>query len=151
MIKSIRYLLLITVILQACSNTKYLTGNQKLYVGGKVNIVNKDLKKADRKALTDELTGLLRPKPNFSILGLRPKLYLYNITRTTKKKGIKHYLNSKGEAPVLVSAVDLDKNSKIIINRLQNEGYFQADATGDTVSKNKKARYFFDERQSGIV
>ncbi|WP_419801074.1 BamA/TamA family outer membrane protein [Mucilaginibacter sp.] len=139
MIKSIRYLLLITVFLDACSNTKYLTGNQKLYVGGKVDIKNKDLKKSDRKALTDELTGLLRPKPNASILGLRPKLYLYNITRTTKKKGIKHYLNSKGEAPVLVSAVDLDKNSKILINRLQNEGYFQADVTGDTVSKNKKA------------
>ncbi len=139
MIKSIRYLLLITIILQACSNTKYLTGDQKLYVGGKVNIINKDLKKADRKALTDELTGLLRPKPNASILGLRPKLYLYNITKTTKKKGIKHYLHSKGEAPVLASAVDLDKNSKIIINRLQNKGYFQADASGDTVSKNKKA------------
>ncbi|MGI4728272.1 MAG: BamA/TamA family outer membrane protein [Janthinobacterium lividum] len=139
MIKSIKYLLLITVLLDACSNTKYLTGNQKLYVGGKVNIKNKDLKKNDRSALTSELTGLLRPKPNASILGLRPKLYLYNITRTTKKKGIKHYLNTKyGEAPVLVSTVNLDKNSKILINRLQNEGYFQADVTGDTVSKNKK-------------
>ncbi|MGI4750018.1 MAG: BamA/TamA family outer membrane protein [Janthinobacterium lividum] len=139
MIKPIRYLLLITVILQACSNTKYLTGDQKLYVGGKVNIKDKDLKKNDRSALTSELTGLLRPKPNSSILGLRPKLYLYNITKTTKKKGIKHYLHSKGEAPVLVSAVDVDKNSKILINRLQNEGYFQADVTGDTVSKDKKA------------
>jgi len=139
MIKSIRYLLFLTIFLQACSNTKYLTGNQKLYVGGKVNIINKGLKKSDRKGLTDELTGLLRPKPNSTILGLRPKLYLYNITRTTKKKGLKHYLNSKGEAPVLVSAVDLDKNSKILVNRLQNEGYFQADVTGDTVSKNKKA------------
>ncbi len=138
MIKSIRYLLFLTIFLQACSNTKYLTGNQKLYVGGKVNIINKGLKKSDRKGLTDELTGLLRPKPNSTILGLRPKLYLYNITRTTKKKGLKHYLNSKGEAPVLVSAVDLDKNSKILVNRLQNEGYFQADVTGDTVSKNKK-------------
>ena len=140
MIKSIRYLLLITVILQACSNTKYLTGNQKLYVGGKINIINKDLKKTDKTALSGELAGLLRPKPNSSILGLRPKLYLYNITRTTKTKGIKHYLNTKyGEAPVLVSAVDLDKNSKILINRLQNEGYFQADVTGDTISKNKRA------------
>lgn len=139
MIKSIRYLLLITAIFQACSNTKYLTGNQKLYIGGKVNIVNKDLKKNDKSALSSQLAGLLRPKPNASILGLRPKLYLYNITRTTKKKGIKHYLHAKGEAPVLVSAVDLDKNSKILLSRLQDQGYFQADVTGDTVSKNKKA------------
>ncbi|RYE31395.1 MAG: hypothetical protein EOP42_10655 [Sphingobacteriaceae bacterium] len=139
MIKAIRYLLLITVILQACSNTKYLTGNQKLYVGGKINIINKDLKKNDKSALESELAGLLRPKPNASILGLRPKLYLYNITRTTKRKGIKHYLHSKGEAPVLVSAVDLDKNSNILVNRLQNKGYFQAAVTGDTVNKNKKS------------
>ncbi len=139
MIKSIRYLLFIAIFLSACSNTKYLTGGQKLYVGGKINIKDKDLKKNDRVALTSELTGLLRPKPNSSFLGLRPKLYLYNITKTTKKKGLKHYLHSKGEAPVLISAVDLDKNSKIIVNRLQNEGYFQAQATGDTVSKDKKA------------
>ncbi len=139
MIKPLRYLLLITVFLNACSNTKYLTGEQKLYVGGKVNIINKDIKKNDRKALNTELTGLLRPKPNTTILGLRPKLYIYNITKTTKKKGLKHYFNTKfGEPPVLVSAVDLDNNSKILVNRLQNEGYFQAQVTGDTVTKSKK-------------
>lgn len=139
MIKTFIHLLFITFFLAACSNTKYLTGQQKLYVGGKVNIVNKDIKKADRKALTSELTGLLRPKPNSTILGLRPKLYIYNITRTTKKKGLKHYLNTHfGEPPVLASAVDLTKNSNILINRLQNEGYFQAQVTGDTVSKGKK-------------
>lgn len=139
MTKKLIYLLFVPVFLSACSNTKYLTGNQKLYIGGKVNIVDKDLKKNDKKALTSELTSLLRPKPNFSILGLRPTLYLYNITKTTKKKGIKHYLHSKGQAPVLLSSVDLDLNIKIIVNRLQDEGYFQAQATGDTVSKNKKA------------
>lgn len=139
MTKSIRYLLFITVFLNACSNTKYLTGGQKLYVGGKVNIVNKEIKKNERTALSSELTGLLRPKPNATILGLRPKLYIYNITKTTKKKGLKHYLHTKiGEPPVLASAVDLDKNSKILQNRLQNEGYFQAQVSGDTVTKSKK-------------
>ena len=139
MTKPLIYLLFISIILSACSNTKYLTGAQKLYVGGKVNITNKDLKKNDKKALADELTGLLRPKPNSTILGLRPKLYIYNITRTTKKKGLKHYLNTKfGEPPVLASAVDLNKNTNIIVNRLQNEGYFQAQAIGDTISKAKK-------------
>ncbi len=138
MTKPIRYLLFITVFLDACSNTKYLTGGQTLYVGGKVNIVNKEIKKNDRTALSSELAGLLRPKPNATILGLRPKLYLYNITKTTKKKGLKHYLHSKGEPPVLASAVDLDKNSKILQNRLQNEGYFQAQVSGDTITKSKK-------------
>ncbi len=139
MTKKLIYLLFVSIFLSACSNTKYLTGGQKLYIGGKIIIKDKDLKKNERAALTTELTGLLRPKPNFSFLGLRPTLYLYNITKTTKKKGIKRALHSKGQAPVLLSAVDLDLNTKIIINQLQNEGYFQAQATGDTVSKNKKA------------
>ncbi len=139
MIKSIRYLLLVTVFLNACSNTKYLTNGQTLYVGGKVNIVNKDIKKNDKKALSSELTGLLRPKPNAAILGLRYKLYIYNITKTTKKKGIKHYLNTHfGEPPVLASAVDLTKNSSILVNTLQNKGYFQAQVSGDTITKSKK-------------
>jgi outer membrane protein insertion porin family len=139
MTKRLIYLLLITVFLNACSNTKYLTNVQRLYVGGKVNIVNKDIKKNDKKALSSQLVGLLRPKPNATILGLRPKLYIYNITRTTKKKGIKHYLHTKfGEPPVLASAVDLVKNSSILQNTLQNQGYFQAQVTGDTITKNKK-------------
>ncbi|RYE29807.1 MAG: hypothetical protein EOP42_13565 [Sphingobacteriaceae bacterium] len=138
MLKLIRYLLLLTVFLNACSNTKYLANGQRLYVGGKVNVVNKDIKKNDKKALSASLASLLRPKPNASILGLRPKLYLYNITKTTKKKGIKHYLNAKGEPPVLASAVDLVKNSSILQNTLANQGYFQAQVTGDTITKGKK-------------
>ena len=139
MTKSIRYLLIIAVFLNACSNTKYLTGNQKLYVGGKVNIVNKNLSKNEKKDLSSELGALLRPKPNSTILGLRPKLYIYNITKTSKKKGLKHYLNTKfGEAPVLASSVDLDHNSKIVQSSLQNKGYFLAEVAGDTVSKAKK-------------
>ena len=33
----------------------------------------------ERKALEKELEGLLRPKPNKQILGLRPKLLIYNL------------------------------------------------------------------------
>ncbi len=45
-----------------------------------------------------------------------------------------------GEPPVLVSSVDLDKNSAILQNRLQNEGYFVAQVSGDTVSKKQLAK-----------
>ncbi|MDB5110785.1 MAG: BamA/TamA family outer membrane protein [Mucilaginibacter sp.] len=91
--------------------------------------------------MTSELEGLLRPKPNSSILGLRYKLYIYEKTKTTKKKGLKHYLNTHlGEPPVLASSVDLTKNSAILQNRLQNEGYFMAQVNGDTISKNRTAK-----------
>src|SRR5579875_1708526 len=96
---SIYYLLLIVFILNACSNTKYLPKGQKLYTGGQVKIVDNTIKKSDAKALRSELQGLLRPAPNSSILGLRWKLYIYNKTKTNKKKGLKHWLNTKFGEP----------------------------------------------------
>jgi outer membrane protein insertion porin family len=140
MIKHLRYILILTVLLNACSNTKYLAPGQKLYTGGEVKIKNKDIKKSDAKALSDELQALLRPLPNGSLLGLRFKLYLYNITKTNRTKGLKHWLNKFGEPPVLVSAVDMEKNSSILQNRLQNLSYFQSQVSGDTVSKGKTAK-----------
>ncbi len=138
----LRYLfILIAVFISACSTTKYLAPGQKLYTGGQVKIDDKNIKKSDAKALSTELETLLRPQPNGSILGLRVKLYIYDKTRTNKKRGLKHYLNTHlGEPPVLVSAIDLEKNSSILQNRLQNEGYFLAQVSGDTVGKKKTAK-----------
>ncbi len=144
MSKHFRYILILTVLLNACSNTKYLASGQKLYTGGEVKIQDKDIKKSDAKALSEELQPLLRPKPNGAILGLRVKLWIYNKTRTKKTKGLAHWLNTKfGEPPVLISAVDMEKNSSILQNRLQNESYFQAQVNGDTVTTKKTAKVVY--------
>jgi outer membrane protein insertion porin family len=145
MIKNLRYLLIFALALHACSNTKYLPKNQKLYTGAKVDIIaDTNTTKNERTVLTDDLKSLVRPKPNSSILGLRIKLWIYNKTRTTKTKGIKHWINTKfGEPPVLVSTIDLEKNSTILQNRLQNVSYFQAGVSGDTVSKGQTAKAVF--------
>src|ERR1700712_4014699 len=110
-----RYLfILIALFLSACSTTKFLDPGQKLYTGGEVKIDDKDISKSDSKALKGELEGLLRPKPNGKILGLRYKLWIYEKTKTKKVRGLRHYLNTHlGEPPVLVSSVDLVKNSTI--------------------------------------
>lgn len=133
--------IVIALFVSACSTTKYLAPGQKLYTGAEVKITDKNVKKSEAKAISADLKGLLRPLPNSSILGLRYKLYIYEKTKTNKKKGLKHYLNTHlGEPPVLVSSVDLVKNSTILQNKLQNEGYFLAQVSGDTVSKNKTAK-----------
>ena len=80
-----RYLLIfIALFISACSTTKFLDPGQKLYTGGEVKILDKDVKKSDAKALKSELEALLRPKPNSSILGLRYKLWIYEKTKTKK-------------------------------------------------------------------
>src|SRR6202012_2357915 len=141
MIKRYYIFIFLAVFISACSTTKYLAPGQKLYTGGEIKIQNKDLKKSDAKAISAEMQGLLRPLPNAKILGLRYKLWIYDKTKTNKKRGLKHYLNTHlGEPPVLASSVDLVKNATILQNRLQNEGYFVAQVSGDTVAKNRTAK-----------
>ena len=134
-------LLLVIIFISACSTTKYLAPGQKLYTGGEIKITDKNTTKSEAKAMNTELQALLRPLPNGKILGLRVKLWLYDKTRTNKKTGLRHYLNTHfGEPPVLVSSVDVAKNGSILQTRLQNESYFLAQVSGDTVGKNKTAK-----------
>lgn len=128
-------------LISACSNTKFLKEDEKLYVGANLDIIGDSLSKKEKKSLKSELESKLIPKPNSSFLGLRPQLYIYNITSEPKKdKGIRYWLKYKiGEAPVLLNQVDTKFNNKILTNYSSNIGYFNAKATDDTIVKNKKA------------
>lgn len=132
----------------SCSNTKYLKEGEMLYTGAEVKIENDSLSKKSKKALKSELEDNLTLKPNSSFLGLRPKLFFYNIAKEPKKeKGFNYWLKYKiGEKPVLLSDVDREFNKDIIVNYSENKGYFNATATYDTVSKNKKAQVIYTLR-----
>ena len=132
----------------SCSNTKYLKEGEMLYTGAEVKIENDSLSKKSKKALKSELEDNLTPKPNSSFLGLRPKLFFYNIAKEPKEeKGFNYWLKYKiGEKPVLLSDVDREFNKDIIVNYSENKGYFNAKATYDTVSKNKKAQVIYTLR-----
>ncbi|MGK6344079.1 BamA/TamA family outer membrane protein [Chryseobacterium sp. DT-3] len=132
----------------SCSNTKFLKEGQMLYVGGEVKIENDTISKKEKNELQSALEENLVPKPNSTILGLRPRLYFYNIAKEPKKdKGFNYWLKYKaGEKPVLLGDVDREFNRKIIENYSENKGYFNARATYDTVSKNKKAKVIYTVR-----
>ncbi|MFH6994758.1 BamA/TamA family outer membrane protein [Flavobacterium sp. FlaQc-48] len=123
-----------------CSNTKYLPEGDLLYTGGSVTVKDSIIKKKERKALEKELEDLLRPKPNKQIVGLRPKLWIYNIAgEPKKKKGIRYWLRNKvGEPPVLFSKVDLDYNASVLRNFTENRGYFKTRVSADSTAKNKR-------------
>lgn len=132
----------------SCSNTKFLKEGQMLYTGGEVKIENDTISKKEKNELQAALEENLVPKPNSTILGLRPKLYFYNIAKEPKKdKGFNYWLKYKvGQKPVLLGDVDREFNKKIIENYSENKGYFNAKATYDTVSKNKKAQVIYTLR-----
>ena len=124
-----------------CSNTKYLPEGDLLYTGSSVTVKDSVLKKKDRKTLEEECEKLLVPKPNKKILGLRAKLWVYNMAGQPKKaKGIRYWLRTKvGEAPVLFSKVDLDYNVAVLRNFTENRGYFKTRVSADSTAKNKRA------------
>ncbi len=137
--------IVLLLFLSSCSNVKFLKEGQMLYTGAKVEVVGDTLTKKERTELQNAIEAQLVPKPNSSFLGLRPKLYFYNITDEPKKnKGFKYWLKYKmGEKPVLLSDVDQEFNKKIIVNHSQNKGYFNATSKSDTVSKNRKAEVLY--------
>lgn len=125
----------------SCAGTGGLKKGEKLYTGAKIDIVGDSLTKAQKSALKDAYTANLTPKPNASILGMRPKVFFYNLAGDVKKeKGFRYWLKNKvGQKPVLISDVDMEFNKKIIVNYSENKGYFNATAKSDTIAKSKTA------------
>ena len=115
----------------ACHESRHLAAGQTLYTANVVKIQSSvPLSHRRTKELKVDLNQLLRPNLNSKILGIRFKLWIYNIAGTPKKKkGFKHWLKYKvGEAPVLATPKVIEKNREILQNHLENKGYF-----GDTV------------------
>ncbi len=133
----------IAMSLFSCSGTGYLREGQNLYTGGSVKIESKTISKNDKKELLTALESNLTPKPNPSILGMRPKLFFYNITKEPKTdKGFRYWMKYKlGQKPVLLGDVDREFNKDIIENYSENKGYFNAKATV-LLLKVKKHRLF---------
>ncbi len=124
-----------------CSNTKYLPAGETLYTGAKVKVATTGKTNKKASTLASDLGSLTRPLPNKSILGLRVKLWIYNIAGHPKKPtSLRGKLKYKiGEPPVLLSDVNLDRNAKILEANVQNQGFFQAATTADTLVKKRSA------------
>ncbi|MCB2378499.1 outer membrane protein assembly factor [Hymenobacter sp. BT635] len=111
------------LLASGCSGTKYIPEGARLYTGSTVKIKS-EVAVPNEAVLQTELEGVITPKPNASILGLRPKLYFWHLGEG-KTKGLGKWLANKyGERPVLISEVDTQKVKRLMVNRLNNNGYF---------------------------
>ena len=78
--------------ISSCSNTRFLKEGEMLYTGSKLTIKGDSLSKTDKAELKDNLEKNIIPKPNSSFFGLRPRLYIYNITSEPKKQKLVYWL-----------------------------------------------------------
>lgn len=128
----------------SCNNTKYLPANESLYTGAEIKVEAPELNKKKRKLIKAQLAPLTRPKPNASILGLRPKLWFYNIGGNPKRKiSIRRLIKNMGEAPVVLSDLNLEKNNQVLQNNIENSGYFRATVFGEVAMKKRRAKAIY--------
>lgn len=131
----IRYSAILFIILglfQACSVEKFIPEDEFLYTGADITIES-DTTIADKTQLKTELTNVLRPKPNSKILGMRPGLYFHYKSQREKPGFINKFLNKKlGEEPVYLSDVDLINTEDLLLNRLENRGFFYSRVSSDS-------------------
>ena len=119
-----------------------------MYTGSKIKYKSLDSSaKAQKKVLDEELEAIILPKPNSSILGLRVKLWFYNIAGKPTGKGLRYFIKNKlGEPPVYTSSVNFEKNRAIMANRLENRGYFKGRVSVDTLIKKLRTQGLFTAR-----
>ena len=87
------------------------------------------------------LKNAVIPEPNSAFLGMHIGLWAHYKVQAKKDGFISRYLERKyGEEPVYLSSVNFNENEKLLINRLENRGYFFPDITFRSAINGKKAR-----------
>ena len=119
--------------------SRFIPDDQTLYTGAEINTTSdKDVK--DAKIVEEELETLLRPKPNSQFLGMRSGLY-YHYKAQKKNPGfLNRWLNKKfGEEPVYLSDINPQRVEELMLNRLDNRGFFYSKVASEIDSTNKRA------------
>src|SRR3984885_2341238 len=131
---------LLLAALASCHESKYLAPDQTLYSANKTQVKSSvPMTNRQQKKWSGDMEGYLRPHLNSKTLGIRLKLWIYNIAGPThKKKGFKHWLKNKvGEPPVLATPAILQNNAQVLQSHLENKGFFHDTVIITTVVTDK--------------
>lgn len=131
--------------LYGCTGTKRLAEGESLYTGADLKITSQG-KGSNVKKVRNELEEIIQPKPNFSIFGSRPLVWLYQIVDEPEKdKGLKHWLKNKvGNPPVLFSDVRPERITTSLQNSLFNNGFFDSEVEYEVKTSKKTTQVNYE-------
>lgn len=139
----------------ACNATKYVPEGDYLYTGATVKVKGDETSGKEQKRLSEEMENIMQPRPNRRFLGMPIRLWIYSFWgKPGEEKGLGNWISrTAGSAPVLMSSVRIDFQKDIIINRLQNRGYFQATVEMDSSATKRKIKlhYTADPGQQYLI
>jgi outer membrane protein assembly factor BamA len=101
------------------------------------------IKVKDGNVKKDEIKNYVRQKPNKRILGIRFHLWLYNLSRKDKEKGINNWYRKIGEEPVIYDQFLSDKSVDLLKSYLDNKGYYNSIVKDTVLLKRKRARILY--------
>jgi outer membrane protein assembly factor BamA len=131
-----------------CSVKKFIPEDEFLYTGANLKLESES-KIADIKEITEEVEDLLRPEPNGKILGMYVGLWAHYRGTREKPGFINKFINKKlGEEPVYFSQVSPSETEELILNRLENRGFFYSITSSEVHRKNKFASVDYTVRIS---
>lgn len=135
----------ILLALSCCTGLSKLSKEEYLFTGGEVEFKSgKAL--SDKPEISNQLNGLIIPEPNGKLLWMRPFLAIHNMVgEPEKEKGLKYWLKYKlGSPPVLLRDVTPGLISDAMVNRLENQGHFNAGVDFQITKKKKTAGINFN-------
>ncbi|KAB1068321.1 BamA/TamA family outer membrane protein [Tamlana haliotis] len=133
------FLVLCTIIVlcYACSVAKYIPEDERLYSGATLEIESDSLLKDKAKdVIKTNLNSVIAitPEPNSKILGMPLGLYYYYKNQQEHPGFINKWLYKNfGEEPVYESDVQPFEVESLLLNRLDNRGFFYSSASSDFV------------------
>ncbi len=139
MCKSAAAFLVLLLLLQSCAVKKFIPKDKKLYTGASVEITS-DSVIDNKENLVSVMEEALRPEPNTKFLGMRPGLHYYYKMQQQNPGFINRFLYKKiGEEPVYQSDVKPYEVEEILLNRMENRGFFYSEVNSEFEEKEKEA------------
>ncbi len=121
----------------SCTGLRNLPDEQYLYIGSDIHIEKAEPFKDYRK-VKEELSRVLRPRPNSRLLLSRPRLWMHQVAGEPTGRGLRYLMKEQlGEEAVLFDPSYVERNTRLLNNRLYNLGYFDA-TTQYTVDSTKR-------------
>ncbi|WP_233266019.1 BamA/TamA family outer membrane protein [Formosa sp. L2A11] len=135
------FALLFIILFQACSIVKHIPEDELLYTGATLKIKTDSIVENESE-LKAELKSTISPEPNSKVLGMYLGLYYYYKNQKEKPGFINRWLYKKiGEEPVYQSAIETFEVEDILVNKLENHGFFYSSSSSDIIENevDKKA------------
>lgn len=120
------------LVLQSCAVKKYIPEDEMLYTGATVEIKSDSIIKNESQ-LKSVLEEALLPKPNKKFLGMRVGLHYYYKMQKENPGFINRFFYKRfGEQkPVYKSDVKPYEVEGILLNRMENRGFFYSEITSE--------------------